>query len=110
MPYVSRENGAISGLFANLQPGFAEEFLPDDNAEVVAHKQGPIDAKAARLAREAALKSNADYSDLVGKLKTSTIPEWQSYVTSNTVGLPIETRTLLYKMGLALMALARQLP
>ena len=26
----------LSGLYANLQTGYAEEFLPDDNPEVVA--------------------------------------------------------------------------
>jgi hypothetical protein len=37
MPYVSRgDGGAVNGLYANLQPGFAEEFLPDDNPEVLA--------------------------------------------------------------------------
>ena len=37
MPYVQRnENGEISGTFANPQPGFAEEYLPDDDPEVVA--------------------------------------------------------------------------
>lgn len=34
MPYVQRENGSIVGLFAMPQPGYAEEELPEDNAEV----------------------------------------------------------------------------
>lgn len=38
MPYVSRNGGgAISGLFANPQPGYAEELLADDAAEVLAY-------------------------------------------------------------------------
>lgn len=37
MPYVSRdESGKINGVYANLQPDYAEEFLPDDDPEVVA--------------------------------------------------------------------------
>jgi hypothetical protein len=37
MPYVSRNDQAgINGVYANLQPGYAEEFLPDDDPEVVA--------------------------------------------------------------------------
>lgn len=42
MPYVSRgDNGKINGLYANLQPGYAEEFLPDDNPEVMAFLNPP---------------------------------------------------------------------
>lgn len=42
MPYVSRDdNGNINGLYANLQPGFAEEYLPDDDPEVVAFFNPP---------------------------------------------------------------------
>ena len=37
MPYVERDNNDdITGTFANPQPGFAEEYLPDDDPEVVA--------------------------------------------------------------------------
>jgi len=36
MPYVQRdETGAVKGVYANLQEGYAEEFLPDDDQEVV---------------------------------------------------------------------------
>ena len=37
MPYVSRSEGAIDGLFEQLQEGRAEEFLPDDDPEVIAY-------------------------------------------------------------------------
>lgn len=37
MAWVSRDaTGALSGVFANRQPGVANEELPDDNPEVVA--------------------------------------------------------------------------
>jgi hypothetical protein len=37
MPYVSRDDGGnINGVYVNLQEGYGEEFLPDDNPEVVA--------------------------------------------------------------------------
>ena len=40
MPYVQRDDeGNITGCFANPQPGFAEEYLPDDNPEVVAFNE-----------------------------------------------------------------------
>ena len=37
MPYVQRDDdGNINGIYANLQPGYAEEYLPDNNPEVLA--------------------------------------------------------------------------
>lgn len=37
MPYVSRnEQGQINGLYALPQPGYGEESLSEDDAEVVA--------------------------------------------------------------------------
>ena len=37
MAYVSRdETGAINGVYANPQPGYGEEYLPDDDPEVTA--------------------------------------------------------------------------
>jgi hypothetical protein len=42
MPYVSRDAGShINGVYANQQPGFAEEFLPNDDPEVVAFLAPP---------------------------------------------------------------------
>lgn len=37
MPYVSRNAGAINGLYANAQPGYAEEFLADNHADVLTY-------------------------------------------------------------------------
>jgi hypothetical protein len=40
MPYVSRDGSdSINGLYANLQPGFAEEYLPDNDPEVMAFSE-----------------------------------------------------------------------
>ncbi|MBB4407105.1 hypothetical protein [Agrobacterium radiobacter] len=40
--YVQRvETGAIVGLYASFQEGFAEEFLEDDNPEVIAFLNPP---------------------------------------------------------------------
>ncbi|MBY3075870.1 hypothetical protein HFO73_01195 [Rhizobium laguerreae] len=42
MPFVSRsDNGAIDGVFEQLQEGMAEEFLSDDNPELFAHLNAP---------------------------------------------------------------------
>ena len=40
MPYVSRdENGNINGMFANKQPEFGEEWLEEDDPEVLAFNE-----------------------------------------------------------------------
>jgi hypothetical protein len=36
MPFIHRENGAVKGLWAQFQEGYAEEELAEDDAEVVA--------------------------------------------------------------------------
>lgn len=45
MPYVQRTfAGQVTGLYANAQPGYAENFLPDDHSEVLdfLSKQPPL--------------------------------------------------------------------
>jgi hypothetical protein len=41
MPYVQRNSGVVTGLYANAQPGYAEEWLEDANAEVVVFRNPP---------------------------------------------------------------------
>jgi hypothetical protein len=41
MPYVQRANGKIVGVYAQRQPGYAEEWLADDDAEVLAYLNPP---------------------------------------------------------------------
>ena len=42
MPYVSRdESGSVNGVYANPQPDYAEEYLPDDDPEVLAFLNPP---------------------------------------------------------------------
>jgi hypothetical protein len=39
MPYVQRcAKGCLGGLYARLQPGFAEEWKEDDDPEVIAYR------------------------------------------------------------------------
>lgn len=43
MPYVERnENGVVVGLYANFQEGYAEEWLEDDDPEVLAFLNPPL--------------------------------------------------------------------
>jgi hypothetical protein len=41
MPYVERRDGKVIALYACLQPGYAEEFLEDNHADVVAFHNPP---------------------------------------------------------------------
>lgn len=42
MPYVQRaDNNTVIGVYPNLQPGYAEEWLEDDDAEVIAYLNPP---------------------------------------------------------------------
>lgn len=48
MPYVSRnENGEINGVYVNLQPGYGEEHLADDDPAVLAFMEKMTPAAAA---------------------------------------------------------------
>ena len=39
MPYVERDGtGRIKGCYGIVQPGYAEEYLPDDHPDVIAFK------------------------------------------------------------------------
>jgi hypothetical protein len=38
MVYVQRKDGKVIGVYANAQPGYAEEFLEEDHADVVAFR------------------------------------------------------------------------
>lgn len=43
MPYVKRdEAGKVIGLFANPQPDMPEEWLEDDDPEVIAYLNPPV--------------------------------------------------------------------
>lgn len=46
MPYVQRIASKIVGLYASLQPAIAEEFLADNNAEVIAYLNPTVDTSS----------------------------------------------------------------
>jgi len=42
MPFVQRNQaGVVCGLYAALQPGYAEEFIADNSAEIIAYLRPP---------------------------------------------------------------------
>ncbi|MBX4895426.1 hypothetical protein [Rhizobium bangladeshense] len=53
MPFVSRSNGVITGLYEQRQDGLAEEFLSDDDPAVIAHRDArpAVSAVSARQFR-----------------------------------------------------------
>lgn len=48
MPYVERNNGVVVGEYANLQPGFAEEFLSENDPLLIAFRN-PEPSNQAKL-------------------------------------------------------------
>ena len=63
--YVERRDGVIVGVYANPQPGIAEEPLAEDDAELVAFlNPGPtLDDIVAERARRMALGFDYDFGD-----------------------------------------------
>lgn len=82
MPYVERNNeGAVVGLYANLQTGYAEEFLPDEDPEVDAILNPPLGVDDYKLAIVAYLDAKArerryDNAVSIATYVGSTIPQW----------------------------------
>ena len=56
MPYISRKNNKINGLYNIKQPGYAEEFLNDNDLEVIAFRN--------RLETQFGKKKKADIAKL----------------------------------------------
>ena len=66
MAYVQRDSeGKINGVFANPQPGYAEEELSDDSPEVVNHSKP---AQTRKTLVEQLIASPKDLSDLKAAL------------------------------------------
>lgn len=81
MPYVQRENGIVTGLYANAQPGYAEEFLADDHTEVLAFLHPPLALDDYKLAIVAHLDTKAqerryDNAVSIATYVGSTNPQW----------------------------------
>lgn len=62
MPYVQRSDGAITGEFANAQPGYAEEWLDDDAPEIVARRLLEQKADAVMALRAAVSRARLRYA------------------------------------------------
>jgi hypothetical protein len=110
MPYVERRDGKVTGLYANKQPGYAEEFLEEDHPELVAEAAAEAAAKAAAEALAVAERTVAEEVRKDAFVKTflaMTPAEVETYINNNTASLA-ETRALLKKMALMLLALSKR--
>jgi len=77
MPYVQRDNGAVIGIYAQPQPGYAEESLADDHPEVVAFLSPPPVAAdvISERDRRLALGFDYDFGDVRGVHHIATTSE-----------------------------------
>ncbi|MCZ7494131.1 hypothetical protein O8B39_06450 [Agrobacterium rhizogenes] len=66
MPYVERTDGAITGVYAMLQAGYAEEFVADDNAELVAflNREPPAQPITRRQLRLTLVRNGISLTDV----------------------------------------------
>ena len=100
MPFVQRQGGVVSGVFSMRQPGIAEEELPDGHADILAfYAPKPRDAK------EAEVVASSDFSDIQDKLMNMTPAAWKTVVQGATLA---QLRSIVEKMGLAMMLVARK--
>ena len=110
MPYVERIEGKIVGLYANAQPGYAEEWLADDSPDVAAYTTAIEAIKAAEVAAEAAAKaldSAVKADTFVANFIAMTPADVEAYIQNNTANLA-DMRALLKKMGIMLLTLAKR--
>jgi hypothetical protein len=88
MPYIQRDGlNAIIGLYANPQEGYAEEFLPDDNAEVIDYLTPPtideIDTKSMNSALTQPGSVTRAMGELLFKIMKGVEPIPQASLTKN---------------------------
>lgn len=78
MPYVQRDaSGAICGIYANRQDGFAMEFLSDTDREVVAflHPPAPLpDISDRQFFQQLAVQGVITQDEALAAVKTGSIP------------------------------------
>ena len=78
MTFVARKAGVVSGMYANIQPGIAEEFLPDDDVEVISFHQRLLEMKygtEAEKSRLAEIKASTYVTDWDANIKGKTFAE-----------------------------------
>ncbi len=76
MPYGERDGkGKIKGLYARPQEGIPKEYLPQDDAEVVAYRNPPPTAMNIKRAEDiAALGTRAELIQAINDLQGASAP------------------------------------
>lgn len=72
---------AIVGVYANQQPGIADEQIAETSPAVIAFFNPPTDQ------RSAAMKADNNRAAIIARLKTATAPEIDAYVAANVTNL-----------------------
>jgi len=109
MPYVERTDGKVTGLYANPQPGYAEEFLEDKAPELVAIAAEKAAVDAAIEAAEVKQRVDVEIIQKDAFVKTflaMTPAQVEAYITNNTGSLA-EMRALVKKMAIMLLITAK---
>jgi hypothetical protein len=93
MPYVQRaSSGEVDGVFANFQPGYAEELLDEESVEIVAQlERGSIGASAIvvdKVDEQVQLARCQRYFELVDGTSTSTRLIYTHYAYKVTKRVP----------------------
>ena len=109
MPFVERRNGRVIGRFENAQPGYAEEFLSDDHADLQpsADELAEIAAKEAQAAADEESRATAKADNVIQYIVTHTPAECAAYVNANVNNLD-DAKAFLGKVAMALSVLARR--
>ena len=109
MPYVQRDdNQKVVGLFAKSQTGYAEEFLADDDKEVLEYlNPTPTAEEVAERERQEAIKGDSGLQDMLAKFRSMSPTDFASYIENNVTNLA-SAKVVLVRMGLMLMLLDRK--
>ena len=109
MPYVYREGPKIASVYSRLQPGTAEEFLPDDAPEIIqfiAQQAADQAAIAAAAADSQANRQTAKADAFVAFLATKSPAEVAARVQADVTDLA-SAKVVLTKLAIAVSVLAR---
>jgi hypothetical protein len=84
MAFVQRNGGnQVIGVFANKQPGVAEEELADDHPEVAAFRSKLFSDDP----RKAAIKAEANVIDMADRIKNATGAQIDTWFQNNVTTL-----------------------
>jgi hypothetical protein len=110
--FVQRDaGGLVTGHYANPQPGYAEEELPDGHPDILAYDSPP--PSAAQIAQEAERdlqiqwRAEIKAEAFVAQFIAMTPADVDAYVTTTVTDLA-SARTLLRRMAKMLLLLARR--